>query len=80
MFVVSPQTLLRWQRELVRRKWTDQRRRVGRPSLDPKLRFWIEHGSQHVRLTAVTANRDAAWVTQQARNLDGVIHEHAVAA
>jgi putative transposase len=25
-FVVSPQTLLRWQRELVRRKWTYRRR------------------------------------------------------
>jgi putative transposase len=37
-FVVSPQTLLRWQRELVRRKWTYRRRRAGRPSLDPERR------------------------------------------
>jgi hypothetical protein len=29
-FVVSPQTLLRWQRELVRRKWTYRRRPAGR--------------------------------------------------
>jgi putative transposase len=36
-FLVSPQTLLRWQRELVRRKWT-YRRRVGRPPLDSKRR------------------------------------------
>jgi putative transposase len=37
-FVVSPQTLLRWQRELVRRKWTYRRRRAGWPSLDPERR------------------------------------------
>ena len=28
-FLVSPQTLLRWHRELVRRKWTFRRRSVG---------------------------------------------------
>jgi putative transposase len=34
-FMVSPQTLLRWHRELVRRKWTYRRKcRVGRPPLD----------------------------------------------
>jgi putative transposase len=38
MFVVSPQTLLRWQRELVRRKWTFRRRPAGGPPLDPELR------------------------------------------
>lgn len=38
VFVVSPQTLLRWQRELVRRKWTFRRRPAGRPPLDPELR------------------------------------------
>src|SRR6266496_1021763 len=37
VFVVSPQTLLRWQRELVRRKWTYRRRPAGRPPLDPEL-------------------------------------------
>jgi len=39
--LVSPQTLLRWQRELVRRKWTFRRRRAGRPSLDPRVRELI---------------------------------------
>jgi transposase len=34
-FVVTPRTLLRWHRELVRRKWTYRHRRPGRPSLDP---------------------------------------------
>jgi putative transposase len=37
-FVVSPQTLLRWQRELVRRKWTYRRRSAGRPPLDSERR------------------------------------------
>src|SRR6266511_3218266 len=37
-FVVSPQTLLRWQRELVRRKWTYRRRPAGRPPLDGERR------------------------------------------
>jgi putative transposase len=37
-FLVSPQTLLRWQRELVRRKWTYQRRHSGRPPLDRERR------------------------------------------
>jgi putative transposase len=35
-FMIKPQTLLRWHRELVRRKWIYQRRGPGRPSLDPE--------------------------------------------
>ena len=35
-FVVTPRTLLRWHRELIRRKWTYRRRRPGRPGLDPE--------------------------------------------
>jgi transposase InsO family protein len=38
LFLVSPQTLLRRQRELVRRKWTFRRRRVGRPPLAGEVR------------------------------------------
>ena len=33
-FIVAPRTLLRWHRELVRRKWTHRRRGPGRPGLD----------------------------------------------
>jgi transposase InsO family protein len=33
-FMVTPQTLLRWHRELARRKWTYRRRGPGRPALD----------------------------------------------
>jgi putative transposase len=36
--VVKPETLLRWHRELVRRKWTFRKKRnTGRPRLDPEI-------------------------------------------
>src|SRR6266496_4778633 len=38
VFLVSPQTLLGWHRELVRKKWTYRHRSPGRPSLDPSVR------------------------------------------
>ena len=38
VFLVTPQTLLRWHRELVRRKWTYRnRRQPGRPPLDAEV-------------------------------------------
>jgi transposase InsO family protein len=41
-FVVSPQTLLRWHRELVRRKWTFKRISVGgRPPITDEVRALI---------------------------------------
>ena len=42
-FLVTPQTLLRWHRELVRRKWTYRHRhhRVGRPALAQDVRELI---------------------------------------
>jgi putative transposase len=36
--VVTPQTSLRWHRELVRRKWTQPRRSPGRPPVDRRVR------------------------------------------
>ncbi len=36
--VVTPQTFLRWHRELVRRKWTQPRHAAGRPPIDGRVR------------------------------------------
>ena len=40
-FLVQPETLLRWHRQLVRRKWTRPHRPPGRPALDPEVRELI---------------------------------------
>jgi putative transposase len=40
--VVTPQTLLRWHRELVRRKWTQPRRSRGRPPVDDRIRQLVQ--------------------------------------
>ncbi|MEX0833681.1 MAG: integrase core domain-containing protein [Actinomycetota bacterium] len=36
-FLVTPATILRWHRELVRRKWTFKHKKTGRPPLSPAL-------------------------------------------
>jgi putative transposase len=36
--LVTPQTLLRWHRELVRRRWAYARARLGRPAIDAEKR------------------------------------------
>jgi len=37
-FLVRPETLLRWHRDLVRRKWTRPHHPPGRPAIDPEVR------------------------------------------
>jgi hypothetical protein len=36
-FLVRPETLFRWHRSLVARKWTKPHRRPGRPAIDPEV-------------------------------------------
>src|SRR5213079_417481 len=36
--IVTPQTLLRWHRELVRRKWAQPKRTAGRPPVEGRVR------------------------------------------
>jgi putative transposase len=40
--IVTPRTLLRWHRELVRRKWTQPRRGCGRPAVDDRIRQLVQ--------------------------------------
>jgi putative transposase len=40
-FLVRPETIMRWHRRLVARKWTRAHRRPGRPSLDPAIQALI---------------------------------------
>jgi putative transposase len=44
--LVQPATLLRWHRELVRRRWTYGRRRQGRPPLASQTRRLILRGGE----------------------------------
>lgn len=39
--LVTPETLLRWHRDLVRRHWAKPHRLPGRPSIPPELRRLI---------------------------------------
>ncbi len=41
VFLVTPQTLLRWHRELVRKKWSYRRRSPGRPPIYPEVRALV---------------------------------------
>ncbi len=41
VFSFSPQTPLRWHRELVKRRWTFKKTRMGRPRVAPEMRDLI---------------------------------------
>jgi putative transposase len=54
---VTPETLLRWHHELIKRHWTMPHRRPGRPSIPPQLR----------RLVLRIASENATWATAHSR-------------
>jgi hypothetical protein len=60
-FLVRPETLVRWHRELIRRKWTYKRRgRPGRPPVDPEVRELILRlGRENPRWGFLLHDRDA---------------------
>jgi hypothetical protein len=39
--IVTPDTILRWHRQLIARKWTSHRRRPGRPSVLLEIRLLV---------------------------------------
>lgn len=41
VLLVTPRTLLRWHRALVRRKWRQPAGRLGRPPLSPEIRVLV---------------------------------------
>jgi hypothetical protein len=55
--IVTPGTILRWHRDIVRRRWA---RRVLAV---------IEHGTRRIRVLGATGHPVQAWEVQQARNL-----------
>ncbi len=57
---VTPQTLLRWHRELVRRRWTQSPVRPGRPALDAQLQQLVLRLARENPRWGVSADRRRA--------------------
>ena len=65
LLLFTPETVLRWHRELVRRKWTfPQRQKVGRPRIAPELEALIARLGKREPPLGVQQNRRG---TAQAR-------------
>ena len=53
--IVTPDTVLRWHRMLIRAKWTFPAKRVGRPGLKIHyVLFMIDLDTRHVHLAGIT--------------------------
>jgi hypothetical protein len=61
-FLVTPATLLRWHRELIKRKWTYRGKRVGRPPLSPQVRELIFAWRERTRVGGVFGSRGSSAV------------------
>jgi hypothetical protein len=64
LFLVTPQTLLRWHRELVRHKWTyPNTRKPGRLPLDPEVVMLVLRMARRTRVGAASgsAGSCASW-------------------
>lgn len=79
-FVVTPSTLLRWHRELVRRKWTFRRKgRPGRPPLHPELvRLILEMATENPRWGCVRIQGELAklGVSVSATKIRALLRRH----
>ena len=63
--IVTPETLLRWHRELVARKWTFvERRNPGRPRIRGEL----------VALVVRMATENRGWVVPRTRSLSAMLY------
>jgi hypothetical protein len=77
-FLVSPETILRWHRELVRRKWyafgRRPRHRLGRPALPTECQQLILRLAARTRAGAFAASRAscASWAIRSRRRSEGL--------
>ncbi len=46
LYIVKPDTVIRWHREGFRRRWARKCRKKGRPGLDPKIKLLIKRMSE----------------------------------
>jgi hypothetical protein len=70
--LVTPQTLLRWHRELVRRRWTYPSARSGRPPIDTETReLMLRLARVRTRAGAISGSpgrsTSSAWSSRRAR-------------
>jgi transposase InsO family protein len=59
--IVTPDTILRWHRQLVARKWTYRRQTPGRPRLREQIRELVLRMAQENRRWGYTRIRGALW-------------------